>query len=200
MPIATPRPHVSYQGQLLIAMPGLKEPIFDRSVIYLCQHDAEVAMGLILNDPIEGLSVGQMLAELEIEAASESEDIADAQVYQGGPVEGGRGFILHSRDYHLSGMTLDVTAPNGLTVSLTTSRDILTDMAQGRGPQQFRVALGYSGWGEGQLESELSRNDWLVAPATHELLFATPPAALWEQALAVLGVAPEHLSATAGTA
>jgi putative transcriptional regulator len=140
-----------------------------------------------------------MLTELGIDTVPDS-GVINVPVFQGGPVESARGFILHSADYNLPGMTLDVVAANGFTACLTTSRDILSDMAQGRGPRHFRVALGYAGWGEGQLETELARNDWLVAPVSHELLFATDPANLWEQSLSSLGVAPEHLSATAGTA
>lgn len=197
--------HVSYQGQLLIAMPSLADQPFDHSVIYLCQHDGQHAMGLILNQPISGLNFSKMMKELGIESGNRR--LATQKIYRGGPVQNDRGFVLHSLDYQIDDITLDlggpfISRPDGEEqgVGLTASRDILVDLSGGAGPARSLIALGYAGWGPGQLESELSQNAWLVAPASQELLFGGDPDHLWARALASMGIEPVHLSGFAGTA
>jgi putative transcriptional regulator len=205
--------HVSYQGALLIAMPVLDDPSFDHTVIYLCQHDEAHAMGLILNRPIDGLDFGRMLNELGITPGASDGDrkLSAKTIFRGGPVQNDRGFVLHSPDYHIEDMTMPLGPPLeptpetaafaelSDTMALTATRDILVDLSKGTGPQRFLVALGYAGWGPGQLESELGHNAWLIAPATHDLIFGDPDL-LWSRALERLGVQPGHLSSAAGTA
>ncbi len=206
-----PEDHVSFQGNLLIAMPLLTDESFDHTVIYLCQHDETHAMGLILNQPIDGLDFGRMLHELGISPGLAGGDLSlSAQkIFRGGPVQNDRGFVLHSLDYQLEDITLNLGPPYFTTpemplepsdtVGLTATRDILVDLSKGTGPQHSLIALGYAGWGPGQLESELSHNAWLVAPATQDLIFGDPDL-LWARALEKLGVQPGHLSSAAGTA
>jgi len=205
--------HVSYQGSLLIAMPVLNDASFDHTVIYLCQHDETHAMGLILNRPIEGLDFGRMLRELGISPglAAGDRDLSGKTIFQGGPVQNDRGFVLHSADYSIEDITLplgpvpapdpDVAQINDLSdgFALTATRDVLVDLSKGAGPRQSLIALGYAGWGPGQLEAELSHNAWLIAPATEDLIFGDPEL-LWSRALERLGVQPGHLSSAAGTA
>ncbi len=204
--------HVSYQGSLLIAMPALQEQTFDHTVIYLCQHDETHAMGLILNQPIEGLDFGRMLRELGISPGLAGGDrrLATKNIFRGGPVQNDRGFVLHSLDYQIADITLNLgalaepatalpLADLGEGVGLTATRDILVDLSKGKGPQHSLIALGYAGWGPGQLESELSHNAWLVAPAAQDLIFGDPEL-LWSRALERLGVQAGHLSSVAGTA
>jgi putative transcriptional regulator len=190
---------------LLIAMPSLADQPFDHSVIYLCQHDEQHAMGLILNQPISGLNFSKMMKELGIESGNRR--LATQKIYRGGPVQNDRGFVLHSLDYQIDDITLDlggpfISRPDGEEqgVGLTASRDILVDLSGGAGPARSLIALGYAGWGPGQLESELSQNAWLVAPASQELLFGGDPDHLWARALASMGIEPVHLSGFAGTA
>ena len=199
------QPHVSYRGHLLIAMPGLNALPFDHSVIYLCQHDAEHAMGLILNQPIQGLRLARILKELGLR--NEDESASAFPIFNGGPVQNDRGFVLHSLDYRLDDITVDLDGPpirtrRGETqgLGLTISRDILIDLAGGAGPEHTLIALGYAGWGPGQLEDEIGRNAWLVAPATQALIFMDAPEQLWSAAVASLGVAPGRLSGAAGRA
>ncbi len=202
--------HVSYRGNLLIAMPTLQEQSFDHTVIYLCQHDETHAMGLILNQPIEGLDFGRMLRELGISPglAGGDRQLSAKTIFRGGPVQNDRGFVLHSLDYQIADITLNLGTPSepipalaepGEGVGLTATRDILVDLSKGTGPQHSLIALGYAGWGPGQLENELSHNAWLVAPAAQDLIFGAPEA-LWSRALERLGVQPGHLSSVAGTA
>jgi putative transcriptional regulator len=202
---ASEQPHESYQGHLLIAMPGLNAPPFDHSVIYLCQHDAEHAMGLILNQPIRGLRLERILEELGLR--NEDAATGGVPVFNGGPVQSDRGFVLHSLDYQLEDITVDLGGPPIRTrggaargLGLTISRDILLDMAGGAGPEHALIALGYAGWGPGQLEDEIAQNAWLVAPASQALIFVDEPEQLWTAAVASLGVTPGHLSGAAGNA
>jgi len=201
--------HISYQGQLLIAMPALNDQPFNHTVIYVCQHDEEHAMGLILNQPINGLTFSKMMKELGITGDSPrfSQGLASQKIYHGGPVQNDRGFVLHSLDYQIDDITLDlggpfISRPDGEEqgMGLTASRDILVDLSGGGGPAHSLIALGYAGWGPGQLESELSQNAWLVAPASQELIFGGDPEHLWSRALASMGIEPGHLSGIAGTA
>lgn len=180
-------------GKLLIAMPGMGDPRFDRSVIYMCAHSEEGAMGLIVNQPAPDLAFGDLLEQLEIDPTDES---LPTQIHVGGPVEHGRGFVLHSGEYIIAESTLRVNDDFGMTATL----EILEDMAIRRGPKRALLALGYSGWAPGQLEEEISHNGWLTCDASPELVFATENSKKWEKALATLGIDPLMLSASAGRA
>ena len=180
-------------GQVLIAMPGIGDPRFERAVVLVCAHDQDHAMGLALNRPVEGLTVPDLLKRLDIKA--EIEIPADL-VLVGGPVERERGFVLHTDDYHAE-HSLGV----GGGVALTATREVLEAMA-GREPRPrlARLALGYAGWGAGQLEDEIKHNVWLVCDPDEALLFDGDHDHKWTRALAKLGVNPERLSAASGRA
>ena len=180
-------------GQLLIAMPGMGDPRFEKSVVFICAHSPEGAMGLIINKPRPEFTFDDLLTQLEIAPAATRPPLA---VHYGGPVERGRGFVLHSNDWTGGRATMDVAQGFGMTTTL----DILQALAQGAGPARALLALGYAGWGPGQLESEILRNDWLTADAPADLVFAADDAAKWAQALGRLGVDPLTLSASAGHA
>ncbi|WP_093361922.1 YqgE/AlgH family protein [Tropicimonas isoalkanivorans] len=180
-------------GKLLIAMPGMGDPRFDRSVVFMCAHSGDGAMGLIINQPAADLEFGDLLEQLDIEPPSR--DMA-TQIHVGGPVEHGRGFVLHSSEYDIEESTLRVDEKFSMTATL----EILEDMAHHRGPKQALLALGYSGWAPGQLESEISHNGWLTCDATTDIVFARDNAQKWEMALATLGIGPLTLSASAGRA
>ncbi|MEM8840893.1 MAG: YqgE/AlgH family protein [Pseudomonadota bacterium] len=179
-------------GQLLIAMPGMRDPRFHKTVVYLCAHSAEGAMGLIINKPAETLMVSDLYERLDI---AHSPDLPDEPVRFGGPVETGRGFVLHSADYHAPEATVRVDR----RISMTATLEILHLMAGGEGPVERMVALGYAGWSPGQLESELQANGWLLCPPDHELLFGTENGGKWDRAMAKLGIDPSVLS-TGGSA
>lgn len=181
------------QGKMLIAMPGMGDPRFDKSVILLCAHSDGGAMGLIVNKPAPELEFGALLDQLGIEHGDRTRDI---RVQVGGPVEHGRGFVLHSADYRGSESTLKVDDRFGMTATL----DILSEIAGGGGPESSFLALGYSGWGPGQLEDEISRNGWLVAEADPDLVFSPDNGGKWARALKSLGIEPLMLSATSGRA
>jgi len=167
-------------GQLLIAMPQMGDSRFERTVIYLCAHTAEGAMGLVVNRALEDVRLPDLLRQLNIPATGSSNAI---RVHFGGPVETGQGFILHSADY-----VQDSTLLVGGSVGLTATLDILKDIARGAGPSRSFLALGYAGWGAGQLESEIQANGWLTAPADEALLFDHDLDTKWERALAKIGV------------
>ena len=180
-------------GKMIIAMPALGDPRFALSVILICAHSPEGAMGLILNKPLGDLSFSQLLTQLSIPQAPAGRDI---RVHFGGPVERGRGFVLHSADFTSGQATMAIPGGFGMTATL----DILEALAQGTGPAQALLALGYAGWGPGQLEAEIGRNDWLTAETSGDLIFAPDNAAKWTRALKTLGVDPVSLSSTAGRA
>ncbi len=186
-------PALSLTGKLLIAMPGMADPRFDKSVIYLCAHSGREAMGLIVNKPAPGLRLADLLEQLSIEAGP---DCPDAGVRLGGPVEHGRGFVLHSADYRSNSSTLQVDDRFGMTATL----DVLEDIARGAGPARAMLMLGYAGWGAGQLEGEIARNAWLTAEAREDVVFAEDDGPKWSRALALLGIDPLVLSAAAGHA
>ena len=180
-------------GKFLVAMPGMGDPRFEKSVILICAHSDEGAMGLIVNKRVDEVTFSGLLEHLNIPRAPEGRDIA---VHFGGPVERGRGFVLHSRDYRGGAATMKIEGGYGMTATL----DVLEAMARGDGPHKALLALGYSGWGPGQLEAEISRNDWLTSDADAALVFAEDDAAKWTGALRGLGIDPLTLSATAGRA
>ncbi len=179
-------------GQLLIAMPGMKDPRFEKTVIYMCAHNPDGAMGLVINRPLESLSFPDLLEQLEIDPVGGGERI---EVHFGGPVESGRGFVLHSRDY-LQEATMVVDSD----IALTATVDILKAIADGDGPRRSLLALGYAGWGPGQLDSEIKSNGWLHVAADRELVFGGNPAGKWEQAMGKIGVDPRMLSDDMGHA
>ncbi|MDP6572155.1 MAG: YqgE/AlgH family protein [Rhodospirillales bacterium] len=179
-------------GHMLIAMPGMQDPRFDKSLIYMCAHSPEGAMGLVVNRALESLTFPDLLEQLEIDCTAGDERI---NVHFGGPVESGRGFVLHSADY-VQEATLVVDSE----VALTATLDILRAMAAGDGPRQSLLALGYAGWGPGQLDSEIKANGWLhVAPDT-DLLFGADLDGKWERAIRKIGIDPRMLSEDAGHA
>ncbi len=179
-------------GQLLIAMPGMRDERFSRSVIYMCAHTDEGAMGLVLNQIIDSLTFNQLLGQLGIDEAKSRSDVP---VHFGGPVESGRGFVLHTSDYKQDA-TLEVDKEIGLTATI----DILKAIARGRGPHRSLLALGYAGWGPGQLDSEIRQNGWLQVPADSQIIFDPEHDSKWERAISKLGVDPRMLSDEAGHA
>ena len=185
---------MNLSGKLLIAMPGMGDPRFERSVVFLCAHSGDGAMGLIVNKPSPDLTFGQLLRQLDIPVPDDP--ARGIRVHFGGPVENVRGFVLHSSDYGGEGSTLKIDERFGMTATL----DILEAFAKGEGPQRCILAFGYSGWGPGQLEDEIRQNGWLTCDATSDLVFSDDNAAKWETALRSLGIDPLLLSASAGHA
>ncbi len=182
-----------FSGQLLIAMPGIGDPRFERALILICAHDEEHAMGLALNQPVEGLTVPDLLERLGVKATIR---LPDDLVLMGGPVECERGFVLHSADYQGEN-----SIAVGAGVSLTATREVLDALASGDGaPARSFLALGYAGWGAGQLEEEIKQNVWLTCEADDALVFDHDYGRKWTRALAKLGVDPERLSSVAGRA
>ena len=183
----------SLRGQFLIAMPGMSDPAFAQSVTYICEHGESGAMGLIINLPMD-LNVDEIYRQLELPTDHES---AERPVLAGGPVSVERGFVLHpARDQSQWQSTLAVSGDIGLTAS----RDILEALAQGDGPDEYLIALGYAGWDAGQLEQEIADNAWLTVPADHRILFHTPIEQRWNAAARHLGVDLNLMSQTAGHA
>lgn len=180
-------------GRLLIAMPGMVDLRFARAVVFVCAHSPDGAMGLIVNKPAPELKFSDLLRQLKIDPGAGMNDI---RVHFGGPVEHGRGFVLHSADYAVEGASLAVNPAFAMTATI----DVLQDMSRGAGPAQAILALGYSGWGPGQLEGEIQANGWLVAPADPELVFGLRDADKWEGALRALSIDPRLLSAEGGRA
>ncbi len=184
---------IDLNGKLLIAMPGMSDPRFASSVIFMCAHSEDGAMGLIVNKPTKELQLADLLEQLKIPKGNSGRDI---RVHFGGPVEHGRGFVLHSADYNSCDATMEVDDQFGMTAT----QDILEAIASGEGPNAAILMLGYSGWEPGQLEEEIKDNGWLVADATPEIVFGADSAAKWTAALKSLGIDPLMLSAAAGRA
>ncbi|MBM3521157.1 MAG: YqgE/AlgH family protein [Alphaproteobacteria bacterium] len=187
-------------GQILIAMPGMSDTRFDRSLIYMCVHSESGAMGIIINKVAPMMSFGDLVSQLDIlrdgDIAHIPDDISRMSVQFGGPVEPGRGFVLHTSDYFSSGSSLPVTE----RISLTATTDILKTMASGQGPLRALLALGYSGWAPGQLEDEIQRNGWLHCVADEDLIFGEAHEEKYGRALRKIGVDPAMLSSDAGHA
>ncbi|SLN33367.1 YqgE/AlgH family protein [Oceanibacterium hippocampi] len=179
-------------GQLLIAMPTMEDPRFKRSVIFICSHSAAGAMGLVINRPLDRLSFSELLDQLDIACEGDSDQVP---VQYGGPVESGRGFVLHSPDY-----SQDSTVKVGEEVALTATVDVLRAMASGTGPRQSLLVLGYAGWAPGQLESEIQANGWLHVEADPHLVFEIALDARWDSAVKKLGFDPSFLQSEAGHA
>jgi putative transcriptional regulator len=180
-------------GKLLIASPSIGDPRFDRTVILMCDHSEDHAMGIVLNKPADGLRLPTLLEQLGIESERAAPDRA---VLVGGPVERDRGFVLHSADFESDESTLPISD----TIGLTATKDALEAIASPRPPQRSLLALGYSGWGAGQLEEELASNAWFVADADDDLIFAELADSKWERAMELLGIDPERLSSLSGNA
>ena len=179
-------------GQLLIAMPGMPDPRFQRAVVYVCAHNAEGAMGLVINRLFGSITFASLLEQLDIQASRPTEDM---RVHYGGPVESGRGLVLHSTDFVREGtMMVDDD------VALTATIDILRAIADGRGPRHSLLALGYAGWGPGQLDAEMQANGWLTVDSDQSLMFDSDLDTKWERAIAKIGVSLPMLSGEAGHA
>jgi len=197
---AAPKQRLFLDGQLLVAMPGMTDERFARSVIYLCAHSADGAMGIILNRPASVRNFPELLEQLRVIDSDERIKLPsaakDIQVLFGGPVQTDRGFVLHSADFHIRNSTL--TIDEG--VSLTATIDILRAIAVGEGPDRALLALGYAGWGAGQLENEIQLNGWLHCPADPAIVFDRDLDTKYSRALRSIGIDLASLSMTAGHA
>lgn len=178
---------------MLIAMPSMGDPRFEKAVIYLCAHSEEGALGIVVNRRANSINRKDLLSQLQIECEPEREA---EPVHFGGPVETGRGFVLHSTDWTMPEATLEVDG----VICMTATVDVLKAIAAGAGPRRSMIALGYAGWGEGQLEGELRDNGWLTCDGDEEIIFGDDDASKWTAALAKLGIDPMMLSASGGTA
>tara|TARA_S200000501_G_scaffold377487_1_gene436060 strand:+ start:1889 stop:2467 length:579 start_codon:yes stop_codon:yes gene_type:complete len=181
-----------FTGQLLIAMPGIMDERFYKTVIYICAHSEDGAMGLILNHIMTGISFQELLEQLEIDGVTTS---IDPPIHFGGPVDVGRGFVLHTNDFKQEG-TIEVDEK----IFLTSTMDILKAIAKGDGPRKSLLALGYAGWSAGQLDEEIRANGWLQAPADDDLLFGADQRSKWEKSIAKIGINPVMLSGESGHA
>ena len=188
------------EGHVLVAMPGMTDQRFARSVIYLCAHSKEGAMGLVINQRAKRVKFADLLVQLEVideqEAIRLPKRAGALQVLKGGPVETQRGFVLHSSDYHVE----DTTMPIDKAVSLTATVDILRAIAKDAGPYQAVLALGYAGWGAGQLEKEIQQNGWLSCEADADLVFGPDLESKYARAMRKIGIDPAMLVSEAGHA
>ncbi len=180
-------------GKLLLAMPELDNTAFAQSVILICSHDDDGAMGLIINKPRDNIDFRMLLDEMDIPTTDQR---VDPCILFGGPVEGSRGFVVHRPAYHSDLSTLQVTE----SVAMTSTIDVIEDIANGSGPQPALLALGYAGWGLGQLEAEIADNGWLIAEAADDIIFGDDNAGKWVAALQSIGVDPKFLSTSFGHA
>jgi putative transcriptional regulator len=179
-------------GHLLVAMPTMSDPRFARTVIYLCAHTADGAMGLVVNKLLDSLTFPDLLEQLGIQTSSMGDEI---RVHFGGPVESARGFVLHSTDYmHDASMIVDGN------IALTATVDVLKAMADGMGPRRHLLALGYAGWAPGQLDAEIQANGWLPCPADENLVFGTDVISKWSQAVGKIGIDITKLASESGHA
>jgi putative transcriptional regulator len=187
-------------GKFLIAMPALDEGDFARSVIYMCAHSAEGAMGLVINKPLDHLSFPDLLVQLDIIPDEKRirlpSEARSMRVHQGGPVDTGRGFVLHTSDFHLDASTLPISED----LSLTATVEILKAIAEGRGPEHSLLTLGYAGWAPGQLEGEILANGWLTTDSDPDIIFSAADGERYRRALATLGVDLAALSPVSGRA
>ena len=182
-------------GKLLLAMPGMADPRFERAVIALCVHDENGAIGVGIGHKRAGIGFRGLLKQLEIDPAQ----APDCAIHHGGPVEPGRGFVLHSTDWGGQD-SLQVNGPDGVLFAMTGTMDILKAIAEGRGPSKWIAALGYAGWGEGQLDEEMTRHGWFAAEADRTILFDTPTDERWGAAFKAEGIDPRLLASETGAA
>ncbi len=196
----TPSKDIYFDGKLLIAMPGIGDPRFERSVIFMCAHSADGAMGIVINKAATNITFNDLMERLDLFPAENRIALPDSvsrmPVQFGGPVETGRGFVLHTADYFSADTTLPISERLGLTATL----DVLRAIAQGKGPRRSLLALGYAGWGPGQLESEIQRNGWLHCEADENLIFQLDNDRKYHAALTKLGIGLHNLSSQAGHA
>ncbi|MGE0524779.1 MAG: YqgE/AlgH family protein [Variibacter sp.] len=187
-------------GQMLIAMPTMTDENFARSVIYMCAHSTEGAMGIVINQPAANINFPKLLVQLDVIPAKEAirlpEKAESVRVMKGGPVETGRGFVLHTADFFLK----DSTLPIDDSMCLTATLDILAEIAKGGGPENAILALGYAAWSAGQLETEIQDNGWLHCAADPDLIFGTDTDKKYDKALRKIGINPAMLSSEAGHA
>jgi putative transcriptional regulator len=187
-------------GQMLIAMPSMGDERFARTVIYICAHSSEGAMGIVVNQPAPHISFSDLLVQLDVVGSDDlielPVDAGDVKVLKGGPVETSRGFVLHSNDFFIENSTLPIDEG----VCLTATLDILKAIARGDGPRSAVLALGYAGWAPGQLETEIHQNGWLHCAADAELIFGQDTDHKYEKALKKIGISPGMLSSEAGHA
>jgi len=188
---------INLTNQFLIAMPGMSDGTFSGAVVYLCEHTDKGALGLVINKPID-ISLRSLFEKVDL--TLERDDLADTPVYYGGPVQTERGFVLHERLSDEGGHYSSSLSIAGGDLEMTTSKDVLEALSNGAGPKKILVTLGYSGWGAGQLEDEISRNGWLTVDASPEIIFDTPVEARRDRALGLLGIDPRMLSQEAGHA
>lgn len=188
---------INLTNQFLIAMPGMADDNFSRSVVYLCEHNENGALGLVINKPID-ITLRNLFEKVDL--TLEAPDLADQPVYFGGPVQTERGFVLHEplQDASVSPYNATLTVPGGL--AMTTSRDVLEAMSGGHGPRRVLITLGYSGWSAGQLEDEIGRNGWLTVDAHPAVIFDTPVEQRYDRALSLLGIQASMLSHDVGHA
>ena len=179
-------------GKLLVAMPQMLDERFAKTVIYMCAHTEDGAMGLVVNKVMGNVDFPDLLNQLNLTPSPTGEDI---RVHFGGPVESGRGFVLHSADY-----VQDATLIIDEAIAMTATTDILRDISEGDGPRNSLLALGYAGWGPGQLDTEIQANGWLSVPADYELVFNTDRKSVWQGALEKLGIDVSMLSGNSGHA
>ena len=184
----------SLTNHFLVAMPELKDPNFFQTVTLICQHDENGALGVVINRPIESLALHEVLSQLELGVKMNQPAILEP-VYAGGPVHNELGLVLHE---DLG--TWQSTIPVGEHMGLTSSRDVLESMADGTGPKNALLSLGYAGWGAGQLESEIHQNSWLTVKAQPDLIFDTPPRERWEKSMEAMGLDLSRLVSEAGHA
>jgi len=188
------------EGQILIAMPSMDDPRFERSVIYICAHSEGGAMGLVINKPAKNIDFAELMTRLNLPQGDSNIELdledSDRLVHFGGPVEPGRGFVLHSGEYNSQESTLAINDEVGLTATL----DVLKEIAAGKGPEKSLLALGYAGWSPGQLENEIIHNGWLHCQADEDLLFGIEIDEKYQSALDKLGINPGALSGQAGHA
>lgn len=187
-------------GQILIAMPTMTDPRFERSVVYMCAHSGDGAMGIIVNQLARNINFTELLRQLDIIGDGEEirmpPDVGQMRVHVGGPVETGRGFVLHSADWFVDSSTLPIDDD----ICLTATLDILKAIAHGDGPESSMLALGYAGWAPGQLEAEIQANGWLHCGADTDLVFGDNLDSKYELALKKLGIDPGHLAPDSGHA
>ena len=192
---------INLTHHFLIAMPGLEDETFAKSVVYLCEHSERGALGLVINKPSD-INLQSLLQKVDLDLRRQ--DLTDTPVFQGGPVQTERGFVLHdamqadSEKPEDSGYSSTLSIPGGL--EMTTSKDVLEALSTGAGPRRVLVTLGYASWGEGQLESELAENTWLTVGADPAVIFDTPIGQRWDRALGLLGLQAWMLSPDAGHA
>ena len=203
MPVAPQRPMVALMvahpnflaGKLLLAMPGMADPRFERAVIALCVHDEDGAVGIGIGQKRAGITFRGLLRQLEIDPG----EAPDCAVHHGGPVEPGRGFVLHSTDWGGQD-TIHVSPGQGEIFALTGTIDVLRAIAEGKGPSRWIAALGYAGWGDGQLDEEMTRHGWFAAGADTKILFDTPTDERWAAAFKAEGIDPRLLVSETGAA